>query len=164
VRSGNTPLTSGPKRHLVDVRTDPRAVGVVVTQLVTHRGREINCARAGLPVLSRPRRGSCGIPSTWHSPTTRRPGGSPRRVVTLPRAALPPGRRVVALREVDGMPHPAATPCAATPPQTRPSRRPAARRGHEHFGVNADADSRLLTAGVVVCRLTCVFLPVRLGA
>ena len=48
--------------------------------------------------------GSCGIPSTWRSPTARRPGGSPRRnrrpilVQLCPRA-----RRVVALGEVDGV-------------------------------------------------------------
>jgi hypothetical protein len=50
--------------------------------------------------------GSCGIPSIWRSPTTRQPGGQPstnRRVRNL---ALPPGCRVVALREVDGMPDP----------------------------------------------------------
>ena len=86
--------------------------------------------------------GSCGIPSTWHRPTTRRPGGSPRRVVSLRRAALPPGRRVVALREVDGMPHPAATTSPATPPPARPSRRPAARRGHEPLRPQRGCPSR----------------------
>jgi hypothetical protein len=49
---------------------------------------------------------SCGIPSTWHSPTTRQPGGSPRRNRHVRRRALSPGWRVVAPWEVDGMPHP----------------------------------------------------------
>ena len=42
------------------------------------------------------------IPSAWRSPTTRCPGGNtpPHR---LP--SLPPGHGVVALGEVDGMPH-----------------------------------------------------------
>jgi hypothetical protein len=38
-----------------------------------------------------------GIPSAWRSPTTRRPGGSPRLDRRRLRVALPPGRRVVAL-------------------------------------------------------------------
>jgi hypothetical protein len=50
--------------------------------------------------------GPCGIPSTWRSPTARRPGGSPRRDWRRSRGTLPLGRRVVALGEVDGMPHP----------------------------------------------------------
>jgi hypothetical protein len=54
--------------------------------------------------------GSCGIPSTWHSPTTRHPGGNLRQNRRVHRLALPPGCRVVALREVDGMPHPAHPP------------------------------------------------------
>ena len=37
-------------------------------------------------------------------------GASPRRHATLPRSALPPCRRVVALGEVDGMPYSAAYP------------------------------------------------------
>jgi hypothetical protein len=51
--------------------------------------------------------GLCGIPSIWRSPTTRRPGGSPRWNRRMRRLALLPGWRVVALREVDGMSHPA---------------------------------------------------------
>jgi hypothetical protein len=51
--------------------------------------------------------GSCGIPSIWHSPTTRHPGGNPRWNRCVRRLALPLGCRVVALREIDGMPHPA---------------------------------------------------------
>ncbi len=50
---------------------------------------------------------SCGIPSTWATP---RPRGGPGAALyaTAGRAhpAPPPGRRVVALREVVGMPHP----------------------------------------------------------
>ncbi|MGH3845502.1 MAG: hypothetical protein ACRDS0_29350, partial [Pseudonocardiaceae bacterium] len=49
----------------------------------------------------------CGVPSIWRSPTTRQPGGSPRRNRRVRHLALLPGWRVVALREVDGMPHPA---------------------------------------------------------
>ena len=103
----------------------------------------------------RPRRGWCGIPSTWHRPTTRRPGGSPRRTRTVPRAALPLGCRVVALREVVGMPHPAATTSPPLPRTARPSRRPAARRGHEHFGVNADGVSRRRPGHAALYPLTC---------
>ena len=46
-----------------------------------------------------------GIPSAWRSPTTRCPGGNvpPHRRAGLP--CLSPGDRVVALKEVDGMPH-----------------------------------------------------------
>ena len=51
--------------------------------------------------------GSCGVPSTWRSPTTRQPGGSPQQNRCVRCPALPPGWRVVALWEVDGMPHPA---------------------------------------------------------
>jgi hypothetical protein len=58
------------------------------------------------------------------SPTTRRPGGSLRRDREQLRAALPPGRRVVALREVDRMPHPVLTPGPARA-GGRPSWRPA---------------------------------------
>jgi hypothetical protein len=44
-------------------------------------------------------RGSCGVPSIWHRSTTRQ---APRRNRSLRHPALPPGWRVVALREVDG--------------------------------------------------------------
>jgi hypothetical protein len=50
--------------------------------------------------------GSCGIPSIWRSPTTRQLGGSPRQNWCVGRLALPPGWRVVALQEVEGMPRP----------------------------------------------------------
>lgn len=48
-----------------------------------------------------------GISSAWRSPTTRCPGGNipPYRSPSVP--CLPPGHRVVALGEADGMPHPA---------------------------------------------------------
>ncbi len=49
---------------------------------------------------------SWGIPSAWRSPTTRQPGGSPRRDRCIRHVALPPGWRVVALGEAEGMPHP----------------------------------------------------------
>jgi hypothetical protein len=39
------------------------------------------------------------------SPTTRQPGGSPRRNRCVRRPALPPGCRVVALGEVEETPH-----------------------------------------------------------
>jgi hypothetical protein len=68
--------------------------------------------------------GSCGIPSAWHRPPTRLPGGSipAHRRPSFP--GLPPGSRGVALGEVGGMPH------LATPPKRawrlcRPSRRSA---------------------------------------
>jgi hypothetical protein len=51
--------------------------------------------------------GRCGIPSIWRSPTTRQPGGSPHRNRCVRGLAPPPGWRVVALQEVEGMPHPA---------------------------------------------------------
>lgn len=56
-------------------------------------------SRAGVdgvaPVLVPPRRVPRGIPSTWHRPTARWPGGSPRRCRDRSCPALPPGRRVV---------------------------------------------------------------------
>jgi hypothetical protein len=57
------------------------------------------------------RRKPCGIPSAWHSPTTRCPGGSTPLNHRPSMPGLPPGHRVVALGEVDGMPHPPPTPC-----------------------------------------------------
>jgi hypothetical protein len=39
------------------------------------------------------------------SPTTRQPGGNPQHNRCVRRLALPPGCRVVALREVEEMPH-----------------------------------------------------------
>ena len=68
---------------------------------------------------------SCGIPSTWRSPTARHPGGSPRRNRCLARLALPPGCRAVALGEVSGMPHPAHTRPSPAHAGGRPSRRSA---------------------------------------
>jgi hypothetical protein len=53
----------------------------------------------------------CGIPSVWRSPTTRQPGGSPRRDRRVGRIALPPGWRVVALGGGRGD----ATPCLLGP-------------------------------------------------
>jgi hypothetical protein len=69
-----------------------------------------------------------GIPSAWHSPTTRCPGGNipPHRRPNLP--CLPPGHRVVALGEVDGMP---PSPPARLNARVSPSRRPAGVRGGE---------------------------------
>jgi len=85
----------------------------------------------------------CGIPSTWRSPTTRRPGGSPRRHATSPQSALPAGRRVVALGEVDGMPH-LPLPPTGRPRRSGTSRRPAARRGHTVCAWNATCPSAAL--------------------
>ena len=71
---------------------------------------------------------SCGIPSTWRSPTARQPEGSISPYRRQACQALPSGCRVVALWEVDGMPHPAhpsltACRCARTIPETcRPAR------------------------------------------
>ena len=61
---------------------------------------------ATAPEIDLARRGLGGIPSIWHSPTTRQPGGSPRRNRRMRHLALLPGWRVVALQEIDGMPHP----------------------------------------------------------
>jgi len=47
----------------------------------------------------------CGIPSTSRRATTRRPGGRAARGRVTTRRGLPPGRRVVGLCQVDGMPH-----------------------------------------------------------
>jgi hypothetical protein len=77
--------------------------------------------------------GSCGIPSIWRSPTTRQPGGSPRPNRCVRRQALPPGCRVVALGEVDGMPHPAHPGSAAAVLVARSSRR-SARPARAPFG------------------------------
>jgi hypothetical protein len=57
------------------------------------------------PLMTLARWELCGIPSTWQRPTTRQPGGSPRRNRSVRCLAPPPGWRVVALREVEGMPH-----------------------------------------------------------
>ncbi len=48
----------------------------------------------------------------WHCPTTRQPGGSPRRNRHMRRAALPPGWRVVALEggRGDAAPRPPDSP------------------------------------------------------
>jgi hypothetical protein len=76
---------------------------------------------------SRPRRGSCGIPATWRSPTARSPGRSslPAADHAKPAPGVPHG----ALGEVAGMPHP-----ARTNPDTHPLPRPPgdlpALRGH----------------------------------
>ena len=75
--------------------------------------------------------GLCGIPSIWRSPTTRQPRGSastePSCAVCL---TLPSGCPVVALGEVEGMPHPAQPgPAAAVLVAGYPGDLPA-RRGH----------------------------------
>src|SRR6185312_15226897 len=87
---------------------------------------------------------SCGIPSTWRSPTTRHPGGSPRRNRYLACLALPPGCRVVALgggrRDATPCPHPPVPPAlVAGHPGDLP-----ARRGHVLVGDVPLADVALL--------------------
>jgi hypothetical protein len=47
----------------------------------------------------------CGSPSTSRRATTRRPGGKPGKFGLWLGRRLPPGHRVVGLRQVDGMPH-----------------------------------------------------------
>jgi hypothetical protein len=84
--------------------------------------------------------GSCGIPSAWRSPTTRRPMGSPRRNRCVPHVALPLDCRVVALGEAGGMLQPAqAQPqrflCPAIPEDCPP------RRGQVWSGRAAFADA-----------------------
>ena len=50
------------------VRADPCPVGVVVTQLVTHRGREDHHVAPGRPALLPTHRGSRGVPVALASP------------------------------------------------------------------------------------------------
>jgi hypothetical protein len=68
--------------------------------------RRISGAEGGVGIDDLARWELCGVPSTWHRPTTRRPGGTipAYRRSCLP--GVPPVRRVVALGEVGGMPHP----------------------------------------------------------
>ena len=47
----------------------------------------------------------CGIPSISRRATTRQPGSRARSRTCRFRRGLPPGRRVVGLRQIDGMPH-----------------------------------------------------------
>jgi hypothetical protein len=110
-------VTEGP-RHPRILRSVLRAGDCL--QLVTVPSRVGPCG--GVPEIVMPFRclttmddlarwEPCGIPSTWRSPTARRPGGSPRRDRQWPRVALPPGRRVVALgggrRDATPCPYPA---------------------------------------------------------
>jgi hypothetical protein len=61
---------------------------------------------------------SCGIPSIWHSPTTRQPGGNPRRNRHMRDPGFAPGCRVVALTAVLVAGHPGDLPqCEARAPQ-----------------------------------------------
>lgn len=94
------------------------------TAPATRRGLRTHCAgslhshsaRQSQPDLAR--WDSCGIPSTWRSRTTRRPGGSPRR-----------NRQPASCSSAPGEPCGSPTGCRrdATPGS---SWRPAARRGH----------------------------------
>ena len=78
------------------------------------------------------------IPSTWRSPTARQPESSISPSRRQACQALPSGCGVVALWEVDGMPHPAHPTAHRQPialgiiPETCRSARA------EHFGVKAD--------------------------
>jgi hypothetical protein len=94
----------------VDVLTDVDEGG----SSVADSGRWSVCCQAliwGQVLLHQPWRsdhGSCmgGIPSAWRSPTTRCPGGNVPPLLQPSLPCLPPGHRVVALVEVDGMPRP----------------------------------------------------------
>ena len=82
-----------------------------------HQGHQVALAgRAGLRDTRsgerRPNRAGgceagarCGIPTTSRRATTRRPGGRAWQAGRRSRRGLPPSRRVVGLRQVDGMPH-----------------------------------------------------------
>lgn len=50
------------------------------------------------------------VPSIWRSPTTLCPGGNMSLNYRPSVPGLPPGQSVVALEEIDGMPHPSAHP------------------------------------------------------
>lgn len=77
----------------------------------------------------------CGIPSTsWHSPTTRHPGGSPRRNRSVRCLALPPGCRVVAPWGRSRGCHTLPTQPSHSSARDRPSRRPA-RPARAWFGL-----------------------------
>ncbi len=91
-------------------------------------------ARSVVLILTGPRRslraGACvASPRPGNARPRAVPGAALGATAGRPRAARRPGRRVVALREVEGMPHPAHTPATATlvpgPPRDLP-----ARRGH----------------------------------
>jgi hypothetical protein len=92
-------------------------------RLINQRARDIVPPSQCLATTDdRQRWEPCGIPSSWHRPTMRLPGGSipAHRRTSLP--SLPPGSCVVALGQVDGMPHPAHPPNRAWR-LCRPSRR-----------------------------------------
>ena len=124
-----TPITARTRlrRHSpagqasVAVRARPRSCGAVVTQFVTHRRPADKLAPLPRWPVSRPVRGSCGISSTWRSPTARRPGAAldapqrtsrssaPRVSRGSPRggrrdAAPPPSARIAAPAGVVGHP------------------------------------------------------------
>jgi hypothetical protein len=108
------------------------------------------------PAGHRPHDGSCVASPR---PGTARPRGGPGAALDATgsrlRAALRPGRRVVALREVEGMPRlPAHPPGAAGVPGSAISETRPPGEG-EHFRVKGDTPSRVLTAGAVVCSLIC---------
>jgi hypothetical protein len=116
------PGAPGSPRAVDDMRgfVTPRACCTVCPGGASDQGRAAASGRpigrrAGRAISGRRRFGrplrecsadtahASAIPSTWRSPTARRPGGSPRRNRRPTRSALPLGRRVVALREVGGM-------------------------------------------------------------
>ena len=82
-----------------------------------------------------------GIPSTWRSPTTRRPGGNIPHNPWPRLPGLPPGRRVVALGEVGGMPHPTTSPTGLGAGAGHPGDLPA-RRGYVLFGDRAGVERK----------------------
>ena len=120
------------------VRFRPQCGAVVVTQLVAHDATGRRDLRRRLAGALPPLRGSCGIPSTWCKPDPAAPRAQHPDQPPPILPSLHPGCRVVALGEVDGMPHPLHT----SPSRARRTARPPvdlpARRGHGHFGVNAD--------------------------
>lgn len=91
---------------------------------------------ATAPGIDLARWGLGGIPSIWCSPSTRQPGGGPRRNRHMHRLALLSGWRVVALREIDRMSHPNPLDLGRSSSGGWRSWRSVRRRGH--FWLRAD--------------------------
>ena len=108
----------------------------------------VGCTAARPP--SSPRPGHAGARAA-----SRRPGvapdhaaarGQPSTLLDVTTTALPPGRRVVALGEVDGMPHHTHSPAAPTSRLGHPGDLPARRGRMSMFAtVNATLTSKGLT-------------------
>jgi hypothetical protein len=117
VRVRGCPWSSVAVDVPIDVgRGAPRSLAstgwcAVAEHLIPREVFHDQASQRGCGIADLARYGSCGIPSAWRSPTTRRPRGGPRRNRCVPRVALPLGRRVVAL----GGGRWDATPCPPRP-------------------------------------------------